>query len=1089
MKTTIFTMLFSATAMLAGAQTYYFDFGGSGTRGTLTTNPDDNGNYWNNIAPATESAQSIDAKTAFDALVQADGTATELSLVLCNAWGVNSAGGLTSPSADLLGDLAVATATTDYAFNTNNSDGGRSFVIRGLDTTKAYRFTIFGTRSASDARIGRYTITGENGWATTMQVAGTGIGANGENQNTDNTPVSDLIYPDASGNITFYLCNETKTYVPISCMKMETVDDTREYAGNVTRAMLFDFGSDGSTVSRGSKTAGNWNNITNNSSNACAAGSEYANLIDTDGVDTGATLTINDQFSTNGYTSGGGLTSPSAEYLGDLAVETATYDYFYTETTQTTRSMTFSGLDPQKSYRFHIFGSRSHADCRLGLYHLEGLNEAWGAQQVAGNNFSSTASQNSKNILVTDPVFPTAEGTIVLTVITNAQTYVALSCMKIEELTDVTRPDIVTVTSVTLSGNDLIDGELTSFVSTDRSNWQLWAKLPEGEIPVTVVTDKGTSTVVAQIPSAGIYQLTYNADDQAVTLFECTYFCVEGSAVGGWNTTGVEMTYIGQGQWRYHGLLEGYDKTSDSGRVNFVMNKSWDYQYKRVSGSTSQLALNSGDDIPLNPGNYKITVDLNTMTWEIANGADSLDPLRITVMGSSVSNGQGADNNEGYAYMYDNLLNSRYLASESENAFYISNIAINGNSSVSLLNRFDDLQREYGSYVIYAISLGNEGIHGASDQQAIYDQFKTNMQSLIAKAREDGKIPVVMNNYTRADFTESDYTYIKSMNEEIARWDVPSINMLGAIDNGSGQWADGYDISTDIYHPNTLGHREFFYAMVPSMFDALASGKTLTMNRVSTQAICGLAQGQSISIIPEATVHSFTVALTATATEAAQIVKVTDSTDNDITLSWDGTNYVVKVAGESAITYAPKARATVSELVLTHNYAAKQLALIIDGESVGTTTVEFEPVEVTVGDTDAATNISVGELMFYRSSMMTNYPFADSQLNKSSLEVYSALTTDTATGTLPNLAMSTNAAEYNAALASSIASNSRNIPSNLTVVSGQGSITLTASQPTKVVVVNPLGQVLHATTVDGTLKLDGFRPGIYIVNNIKTVVK
>ncbi|MCC8038455.1 MAG: SGNH/GDSL hydrolase family protein [Bacteroidales bacterium] len=1089
MKTTIFTMLFAAASLIMGAQTYYFDFGGSGSRGTLTTNPDDNGNYWNNIAPETESAQTIAAKTSFDNLLQSDGSATEASLVLCNAWGVNSAGGLTSPSADLLGDLAVATATTDYMFNTNNSDGGRSFVIRGLDSTKAYRFTIFGTRSASDTRIGRYTITGENGWATTMQVAGTGIGANGENQNTDTTPVSDLIYPDASGNITFYLCNETTTYVPISCMKMETVDATREYPGTVTRTLLFDFGSSGATASRGSQTDGNWNNIINNSGNYCAAGSEFANLIDTEGVDTGATLTVDMRFSTNGYTSGGGLTSPSANDLGDLAVETATYDYFYTETGETDRTMTFTGLDPQKSYRFHIFGSRSNAECRLGLYHLEGLNEAYGAQQVAGNNFNDTAGQNTKNILISDPVFPTADGTIVLTVINNAKTYVALSCMKIEELTDVTRPDIVTVTSVTLTGDNLIDGELTSFASTDRTNWQLWAKLPEGEIPVTVVTDKGTSTVTATIPSAGIYQLTYNADTDEITTFECTYLCVEGSAVGGWNTTGVELTYIGQGQWSYHGLLDGYDKTSDSGRVNFVMNKSWSYQYKRVSGSTSQLALNSGEDIPLNPGNYKITLDLNAMTWEIANGADTLDPLRITVMGSSVSNGQGADNNEGYAYMYDNLLNSRYLTQESDNAFYISNIAINGNSSVSLLNRYDDLQREYGSYVIYAISLGNEGIHGASDQQAIYDQFKTNMQSLISRARADGKTPVVMNNYTRADFTADDYTYIKRMNEEIARWDVPSINMLGAIDNGSGQWASGYDISTDIYHPNTAGHREFFYAMVPSMFDALASGKTLTMNRVSDSTLCPLAQGQEITITPEATVHSFTVAMTSCATEAAQIIKVTDSSDNAITLAWDGTNYVVKVGDDSKITYAPKARATVNEIVLTHNYAAQQLALILDGESVGTATLEFEPVEVTIGDSNATANISVGEIMFYRSSMMTNYPFADSQLNKSSLEVYSSLTSDTPTGTLPNLAMSTNAAQYRASLASSIASNSSDLSQALKVVPGTGSITITASHPTKVIVANPLGQVLHSVNVDGTLRLDGFRPGIYFINNIKTVVK
>lgn len=57
--------------------------------------------------------------------------------------------------------------------------------------------------------------------------------------------------------------------------------------------------------------------------------------------------------------------------------------------------------------------------------------------------------------------------------------------------------------------------------------------------------------------------------------------------------------------------------------------------------------------------------------------------------------------------------------------------------------------------MIFGLSLGNEGIHGATDQQAIYNQFKDNMQTLIKKAREDGKYPVMMNNYTRGDFEQT----------------------------------------------------------------------------------------------------------------------------------------------------------------------------------------------------------------------------------------------------------------------------------------------------------------------------------------------
>ena len=177
--------------------------------------------------------------------------------------------------------------------------------------------------------------------------------------------------------------------------------------------------------------------------------------------------------------------------------------------------------------------------------------------------------------------------------------------------------------------------------------------------------------------------------------------------------------------------------------------------------------------------------------------------------------------------MFGELQDERFKNQETRLPWYTSGISIGGNSTLNLLARYNDLLYDCGKYVIFGLSLGNEGIHGAADQQAIYNQFKDNMQTLISKAREDGKYPVMMNNYTRGDFEESDYRYVKQMNLLIHEWDLPSVNMLGAIDNGSGKWADGYQNGTDLYHPNTEGHREFLYAMVPSLFDAIEAGKTL----------------------------------------------------------------------------------------------------------------------------------------------------------------------------------------------------------------------------------------------------------------------
>ena len=93
MKQSFLLMALAAATMNCAAQTVYFDFGGSGSRGTLTKNPDASGNHWNNIAPATEGATSIAAKTSFDNIVDRQGADTGISLFLCNAWGVNGNSG------------------------------------------------------------------------------------------------------------------------------------------------------------------------------------------------------------------------------------------------------------------------------------------------------------------------------------------------------------------------------------------------------------------------------------------------------------------------------------------------------------------------------------------------------------------------------------------------------------------------------------------------------------------------------------------------------------------------------------------------------------------------------------------------------------------------------------------------------------------------------------------------------------------------------------------------------------------------------------------------------------------------------------
>ena len=110
---------------------------------------------------------------------------------------------------------------------------------------------------------------------------------------------------------------------------------------------------------------------------------------------------------------------------------------------------------------------------------------------------------------------------------------------------------------------------------------------------------------------------------------------------------------------------------------------------------------------------------------------------------------------QGYAYKYSKLLVNR--ASQTGNLWNTSNISIGGTNTVQTLARFDsDLKPECGKYVVLGLSLGNEGIHNATNPTAVFNQFKNNLTTLVENARVAGYTPVVANCYARQDYTVID---------------------------------------------------------------------------------------------------------------------------------------------------------------------------------------------------------------------------------------------------------------------------------------------------------------------------------------------
>ncbi len=204
-----------------------------------------------------------------------------------------------------------------------------------------------------------------------------------------------------------------------------------------------------------------------------------------------------------------------------------------------------------------------------------------------------------------------------------------------------------------------------------------------------------------------------------------------------------------------------------------------------------------------------------------AENTDENNPRRIAIWGSSVANGTGDELwKGGYAGRLKELLESR--------GWEVFNQSHPGDNTTTIQSRFEpgdtpDAAARYltvvdPDYVVIGLSLGNDGIaqcqlgqtkgctRTATEAEAVFERFASGLQQLITRVRAAGMTPVVTLPYARLDFSEREYGFTRRMNLLINSWDVPSVNLLGAIDDGQGRWGRG--LWADPFHPNAAGHEE-----------------------------------------------------------------------------------------------------------------------------------------------------------------------------------------------------------------------------------------------------------------------------------------
>ncbi|MBN1224310.1 MAG: DUF3471 domain-containing protein [Candidatus Aminicenantes bacterium] len=337
--------------------------------------------------------------------------------------------------------------------------------------------------------------------------------------------------------------------------------------------------------------------------------------------------------------------------------------------------------------------------------------------------------------------------------------------------------------------------------------------------------------------------------------------------------------------------------------------------------------------------------------WNSPQSQEEQSLKTIAVIGSSVAAGwvtnfeSRHDMKNGWAYRL-----GRHLL---PGGYKVVNISTPGDNTDAVLKRIDkDLIPLSAEFAVIGLSLENEGIRGilGTEPEAVFEKYKDNMLKIIEKCRTNNIRPVVGLCYPCDRFQDKDYDYIKRMNLLLNSLDVPSINFLGALDDGSGHFPKGFTYDED--HPDNRGHEEMYYAVGPSLFAALEKGKAIPQMFASEDFVTieRTAHSSPLSFIPEDVIHSF-----------AEGFKFRLSSEGATACILSGDHFsVVEVTADGRLKYGSskggdlfsKTKVTDTEwhsLVVSHRYLQGDTLFFLDGRFIGKVMEQLEPRRFILG--------------------------------------------------------------------------------------------------------------------------------------------
>lgn len=778
---------------------------------------------------------------------------------------------------------------------------------------------------------------------------------------------------------------------------------------NALQKLYFDFGpndkTNGNITTNPSRKGIYWNNIT-------ATSIQYP-LINSTNQNTGFKLTVNTSTALFNGIQNGGLLNPDSLMLGEMAVPSATQDYLYTTSTC---QFKIGGLNKSRGYRFFLFGSRDLSSPRNSYYTITGLNNCAGSLQTSGMDIGGHEFNNNRNnFYISELVIPDKNGEVSVQINGSMSNPAYLNMMKMEEF------EVVSPSQISIINNNVIEP-----YSTPKMGISF---LPSNATPLNVRWSVNDTTVATISPKGVIYAkqngtITVSAysmlangqilsDSKEITISnQISDLYVDGDALVKDNyQIAQDGPILMRKAFGSSDVLKGVYELNTvlkptGGLLFFASKAENNTTIIGQSDSKGLLCMNGKKISPAIQGEVYIRVNLIKKTYEII----PVDTTKITLIGSSVAYGGGATNLHGWFYQLGLWLNQRYL-SNAGGIWNTSNVSIAGNNTYNALDRWDtDLLDEGSRYVIIGLSLGNEGI--AVGGQVILNQFRNNLSILINKTKAEGKIPILTNCYGRNDYTLSEYKYTKQMNLLIHQMDVPSINMLGALDNFAGGCPTKY--MADALHPNDLGHTELFYSIVPTLFDAIRNKKKSPKKVNNTYLTMGSKYtSEQLAFTPDNIIHSFTTSFDIRTTSTGIICTFNQSDSLGVLkINESGTISYVSPNGSSVTCSNIVNDGQWHKITLSHYYAKGATVLYADTVASVSLNERILAHTFVVNNDKAPELIDYKNWMFYRAGMNPDEiaELNNGKLLQSSLELYAPLDglSTLSADTLINLAQSMN---------------------------------------------------------------------------------